>query len=308
MLCPRSVGGWEGPGSPLPRTDTTLSSTEPQPRADVLREDPRPPLLHGGAVGRGHAHLDGRHRHGGRGLHAVHELRVALRKAGRHRARRARPRAGFFVFCCCCFFFYVNFLKTIYWKRVRALRCGTGRHGAGEGRGPPAARGRSRTTDGPRLCSCGGAPALTRIVPSRTFPPTLPSPANSGAAPVMPASGFPRRGPMGARGPAGLGVWRPALPSAPMSSCRVRAGGCARRGAAGAAAGGRGVARRRSGPGAVVARRMARAPRWMLGWLLLACCVPHTGTRPGPPRCSRGDGRDVGGCRPSACRRASLGR
>ncbi|XP_042688030.1 hypoxia up-regulated protein 1 [Centrocercus urophasianus] len=91
----------------------------------------------------------------------------------------------------------------------------------------------------------------------------------------MPASGFPRRGPMGARGPAGLGVRLPASPSAPMGSCRVRAGGCASRGAADAAAGGRGAARRRSGPGAAMAGRMARAPRWMLGWMLLACCLPH---------------------------------
>lgn len=51
-----------------------LRSPEPQPLPDVLREDPRPALLHGGAVSRGHEDLDGRDRHRSRGIHAVHEL------------------------------------------------------------------------------------------------------------------------------------------------------------------------------------------------------------------------------------------
>lgn len=49
---------------------------ESEPVADVLREDPRPALLHGGAVGRGHEDLDGRDRDGGGGIHTVHELRL----------------------------------------------------------------------------------------------------------------------------------------------------------------------------------------------------------------------------------------
>ena len=55
---------------PLPPTPL-----EPQPFSDLLREDPRPALLHGGSLPGGHAHLDGRHSNGGRGIHAVHELR-----------------------------------------------------------------------------------------------------------------------------------------------------------------------------------------------------------------------------------------
>lgn len=48
---------------------------EPQSVFDLLREDPRPPLLHGGAVSGGHEDLDGCHSNRRRGLHAVHELR-----------------------------------------------------------------------------------------------------------------------------------------------------------------------------------------------------------------------------------------
>lgn len=177
--------------------------------------------------------------------------------------------------------------------------------GAGPGRGgvlrPPGGARGQRTA---RSFVTAEVLLRARVAPSRELPPTPACPANGGAAPVMPASGFPRRGPMGARGPAGLGVRLPASPSAPMGSCRVRAGGCASCGAADAAAGGRGAARRRSGPGAAMAGRMARAPRWMLSWMLLACCLPHAGTRPG----RRGGGRDVGGCRSSACCRARLGR
>ena len=47
---------------------------EPQPLPHLLREDPRPPLLHGGPLARGYAHLDGRDRHRGGGLHPVPEL------------------------------------------------------------------------------------------------------------------------------------------------------------------------------------------------------------------------------------------
>lgn len=48
---------------------------EPQPVFDLLCEDPRPPVLHGGPIPRGHEDLDGCHSNGCRGLHAVHELR-----------------------------------------------------------------------------------------------------------------------------------------------------------------------------------------------------------------------------------------
>lgn len=48
---------------------------EPKPFSDLLREDPRPSLLHGGPLPRGHEDLDGCHSDGRRGLHAVPELR-----------------------------------------------------------------------------------------------------------------------------------------------------------------------------------------------------------------------------------------
>ena len=48
---------------------------EPEPVFDLLCENPRPPLLHGGPVPGGHEDLDGCHSNGRRGLHAVHELR-----------------------------------------------------------------------------------------------------------------------------------------------------------------------------------------------------------------------------------------
>ncbi|XP_066495349.1 pleckstrin homology-like domain family B member 1 isoform X12 [Tiliqua scincoides] len=51
-----------------------LHQREPQPSPDLLCQDPRPPLLHGGTLGRGHAYLDGCHRDRGRGLHTVPEL------------------------------------------------------------------------------------------------------------------------------------------------------------------------------------------------------------------------------------------
>ncbi|XP_061639351.1 pleckstrin homology-like domain family B member 1 isoform X6 [Phyllopteryx taeniolatus] len=52
---------------------------EPKSRLDVLREDPRPPLLHGGALGRGHADLDGRNSHRSRGVHSIPELTTQVR-------------------------------------------------------------------------------------------------------------------------------------------------------------------------------------------------------------------------------------
>uniref|UniRef100_A0A3B1IIZ9 Pleckstrin homology like domain family B member 1 n=1 Tax=Astyanax mexicanus TaxID=7994 RepID=A0A3B1IIZ9_ASTMX len=48
---------------------------EPQSLADVLREDPRQTVLHGGSVSGGHEDMDGRDRYRSRGLHAVHELK-----------------------------------------------------------------------------------------------------------------------------------------------------------------------------------------------------------------------------------------
>lgn len=51
---------------------------EPEPLPDLLREDPRPALLHGGPLGGGHEDLDGRDRHRGGGIHAVHELRGSV--------------------------------------------------------------------------------------------------------------------------------------------------------------------------------------------------------------------------------------
>lgn len=48
---------------------------EPEPLPDVLRKDPRPALLHGGPLSRGHEDLDGCDRHRSRGIHTVHELR-----------------------------------------------------------------------------------------------------------------------------------------------------------------------------------------------------------------------------------------
>lgn len=51
---------------------------EPEPLPDLLCEDPRPALLHGGPLGGGHEDLDGRDRHRGGGIHAVHELRESV--------------------------------------------------------------------------------------------------------------------------------------------------------------------------------------------------------------------------------------
>lgn len=42
---------------------------------DLLREDPRPALLHGGPFPRGHANMDGRDSNRRRGLHTVYDLR-----------------------------------------------------------------------------------------------------------------------------------------------------------------------------------------------------------------------------------------
>lgn len=50
-------------------------SPEPKPVSDLLCEDPRPSLLHGGPLPGGHEDLDGCHSDGRRGLHPVHELR-----------------------------------------------------------------------------------------------------------------------------------------------------------------------------------------------------------------------------------------
>lgn len=60
------------------RVVISLSPPEPQSCAHFLCQDPRPTLLHGGTISRGHAHLDGRHCHWGRGLYPVHELRAVL--------------------------------------------------------------------------------------------------------------------------------------------------------------------------------------------------------------------------------------
>lgn len=53
---------------------STCVSSEPQPVADLLCEDPRPSVLHGGSVGRSHEDLDGRDCHRSRRIHTVHEL------------------------------------------------------------------------------------------------------------------------------------------------------------------------------------------------------------------------------------------
>lgn len=51
-------------------------SPEPESVLNVQREDSWSCVLHGGSVSRGHADLDGRHRHRSRGIHAVHDLDV----------------------------------------------------------------------------------------------------------------------------------------------------------------------------------------------------------------------------------------
>ncbi len=51
--------------------------TESESFANLLCEDSRSTLFHGGTVSRGHAHLDGRHSNWCRGLHAVHDLRTS---------------------------------------------------------------------------------------------------------------------------------------------------------------------------------------------------------------------------------------
>lgn len=50
-------------------------NAEPQSISDLLCENPRPTLLHGGSIPGGHEDLDGCHSDGCGGLHAVHELR-----------------------------------------------------------------------------------------------------------------------------------------------------------------------------------------------------------------------------------------
>lgn len=57
-------------------TDPIVSLiTEPQPLPDLLREDARQTVLHGGPVRRGHEDMDGCDSDRSRGLHTVHELR-----------------------------------------------------------------------------------------------------------------------------------------------------------------------------------------------------------------------------------------
>lgn len=67
-----------------------LCIPEPEPLPDLLRKDSRPALLHGGPLSRGHEDLDGRDRHRGGGIHAVHELRDT------HVAQRARSMSRSF--------------------------------------------------------------------------------------------------------------------------------------------------------------------------------------------------------------------
>lgn len=55
-----------------PQNDTHFLTQEPQPLADVQREDPRSGVLHGGSVPRGHAYLDGCYCHGCWRTHAFH--------------------------------------------------------------------------------------------------------------------------------------------------------------------------------------------------------------------------------------------
>lgn len=50
-------------------------TAESQPISDLLCENPRSALLHGGSVPRGHEDLDGCHSNRRRGLHPVYELR-----------------------------------------------------------------------------------------------------------------------------------------------------------------------------------------------------------------------------------------
>lgn len=57
--------------------------SEPDPVADLLRENTRQTVLHGGSVRRGHEDMDGCDRDRGRGLHAVHELRQSTKAFSR---------------------------------------------------------------------------------------------------------------------------------------------------------------------------------------------------------------------------------
>lgn len=52
----------------------SVCPAEPQPVPHLLREDPRPPLLHGGPLSGGHEDLDGCDRYRSRGIHTVPEL------------------------------------------------------------------------------------------------------------------------------------------------------------------------------------------------------------------------------------------
>lgn len=52
----------------------SYTSPEPEPLSNIQCEDARPGVLHGSAITRGHADLDGRHCHRGGGIHAVHGL------------------------------------------------------------------------------------------------------------------------------------------------------------------------------------------------------------------------------------------
>ena len=62
-----------------PRYLSPTPSLEPKSLSNIQCEDSRPGVLHGGPVTRGHADLDGRHRHRGGGIHAVHGLGVVIR-------------------------------------------------------------------------------------------------------------------------------------------------------------------------------------------------------------------------------------
>lgn len=62
----------------------TSTSQEPKPLADIQREDPRPCLLHGGSVPRGHENLDGRYCHRCWRTHAFHGVTNRIRSGCTH--------------------------------------------------------------------------------------------------------------------------------------------------------------------------------------------------------------------------------
>lgn len=56
--------------------DPLSLSSESESLAHLQREDPRPGLLHGRPLSRGHEDLDGCHCHGGGGIHSVHGVGI----------------------------------------------------------------------------------------------------------------------------------------------------------------------------------------------------------------------------------------